>query len=140
MIFIKKTIVDFKEFVKEYTNSPYYNGGWVKKVDSVDLTKSNGYCFVGDFITKEGLVEIEPGYYIICDIEGSRHHPEKSYLFVKVSENGDINEVFDDGWIYGRDWALKLRDRINQIINKKTESVFNVKEYWDGLELTIDQR
>ena len=117
----KKVKVNFKEITREIEaeeekNDIYYNGGWVKEVKSVDQTKSNGYAFEGDFVGKSGLVDVEPGYFVICNISGSRKHKQKRYFFVKVNLDGSFESIFEQA-ITGRDWALQVRDEIAELVN-----------------------
>ena len=117
----KKVKVNFKEITREIEESGekqdiYYNGGWVKEVKSVDQTKADGYCFEGDFVERSGLVDIVPGYFVICNISGSRKHQERRYFFVKVNLDGSFENLYEDA-IIGRDWALQVRDEIAKLVN-----------------------
>ena len=113
---IQKVKVNFKDYLLENDEDAYYNGGWVKEIKAVDQTKSNGYCFEGNLVTREGLVEVEPGYFVICNISGSRKHQQKRYHFVKVNSKGEIrNELLEI--ITGKDWALQVRDEIAKLVN-----------------------
>lgn len=137
---MKKVIVNFIFYlveIEKYTN-PYYNGGWVKKIDAVDRSKSNGYCFIGDFIPKDRLVEIEPGIYIICTVQGSRKHHRNEYYFVRVTKNGDFEKIL--GKIEGKDWALQARDKIANLPEFKENKEFNPAEFWNDLDLTKEEK
>jgi hypothetical protein len=113
-----KVIVNFADFLETKLNkTPYYNGGWVKTVKGVNKEESTGYCFIGDFVRKEGKVEVEPGYFLICTIDGSRKNPVKLYYFVEVKETGEIEKVLDR--VDGADWALQLRDKVAELINAR---------------------
>lgn len=131
-----KTIVNFGEYLGNFC---YYNGGWVKKIDKIDTTKSNGFCFEGDLVRKEGLVEVEIGIYLICDIQGSRKNQKKFYYVVRVCADGSIETLEEE--ITGRDWALQLRDELLELPELKLQKMsFDPIDFWNQLELSMEQR
>jgi hypothetical protein len=100
---------------REKAGASFYNGGWVKTVTGIDKTKSNGYCFEGDFISgaDKGLTEVDDGFYIVCDIQGSRRHPERNFGLFQV-QGDNVEQVLD--WVQGGDWALQIRDKVADIL------------------------
>ena len=100
---------------REVTGATFYNGGWVKAVTTVDKSKSNGYCFEGDFIqgATDGLAEVGDGLYIVCDVQGSRKHHRKHYAIYEV-QGDEVTQALD--WVQGRDWALQIRDRVAELL------------------------
>lgn len=124
------TIVNWNEAIK----GGFYNGGWVKVVAGVDKSQSNGYCFEGGFISGavDGMVEVDDGLYIVCSIGGSRRNQHKEYAVYKVSGD-EVTQVL--GWVDGRDWALKLRDKVAELLAEEVESVEPVELSADELAL-----
>ena len=108
-------IVNWKDVIKTDNCNNFYNGGWVKEVTGVDTSKSNGYCFEGDFVSgaNKGLVECGDGYYIVCSVEGSRKNQYKDVAMFQIA--GDKVEKIID-WVTGNDWALKIRDRVAELL------------------------
>lgn len=104
---------------KEHTKERFYNGGWVKKVTGVDMSKSNGYCFDGQFVSgaaNNRLTECEDGYYIVCDIGGSRKNQRKNVAVFKIAGE-EVTQVVD--WVEGRDWALQIREKVAELLDEK---------------------
>lgn len=118
------TIVNWRDIVRDSRRdgTAFYNGGWVKAITAVDKGKSNGYCFAGGFISGavDGMVEVEDGLYITCSIAGSRKNQNKEYAVYQVSGD-EVTQVLD--WVDGRDWALKLRDKVAELLAEKVEPV-----------------
>jgi hypothetical protein len=115
---------------REVTKASFYNGGWVKSVTAVDKSQSNGYCFEGDFISgaEQGLTEVGDGFYIVCDVQGSRKHHRKYYAVYEV-QGDEVTQVLD--WVQGRDWALQIRDRVADLLAERTGQ--------EPAELTADE-
>jgi len=110
-------IINWKETIYDENGYNFYNGGWVKRVDSVDTSKSNGYAFEGDFVqnAKSGLTECSDGFYIICSMEGSRKNQSKKVAAYEIAGE-KLNKVID--WVSGNDWALQIRDRVAKLLNE----------------------
>lgn len=66
---------------------------WIKKIDIIDDTKTNGYAFQGEFlnINNENLVEIDSYVIEVCGHE--------LWLY-KVKNDGDQNKEFLEGGTY----------------------------------------
>lgn len=99
-------------------NSPImYNGGWIKKVISVDQSKTNGYAFAGEFLSgvDTGVVEMTDGIYIVCSVDGSRSRQEKNVSVWRVTGDELTQEI---DWVTGRDWALQVRDRVADLLSQ----------------------
>ena len=120
-------IINWKEIIDQDNGNCFYNGGWVKKVTSVDKTKSNGYAFDGEFVNpKDGLSECGNGYYIICSVEGSRKSQVKMVAVFEI--NGDTVEKVID-WVEGNDWALKIRDKVAELLEAPKPEVNPLAAY-----------
>lgn len=132
----KHVIVNFAHFLE--SKDVYYNGGWVKKIDSINKELQNGYCFEGDFVRKSGLVEVQIGIYLICDIQGSRKNQKKYYYFGRLQENGEFEVIKK---VTGIDWVLKVRDMLLELPEfKEQKEFFDPISYWENLDLNEGQR
>lgn len=63
------------------------NGGWLKTVEELDKSVTNGFSLVGDFIEAgdfEG--EYSEGIYLDCNIEGSAKKPQKDYRLFRFRD------------------------------------------------------
>jgi hypothetical protein len=96
-----------KEVVDGYTR---YNGGWIKTIEQIDKSKTNGYSLVGEFC-KSGLQWMSPGVYLDCSIGGSRKNQRYVYTVFALREDGATVAYNDDAitvWGRGGDWAVRL--------------------------------
>jgi len=111
-------ILNWQEVIYDDTaDYAFYNGGWVKKVKRVDKSKTNGYAFEGTFINPiDGLSECRDGIYIVCSIEGSRKHQKKCVAVFRIKDD-KVTKVID--WVEGGDWALKIRDRVAELLGQE---------------------
>lgn len=114
-------ILNWKEIIQDDTGDyEFYNGGWVKEVTGVDKSKSNGYAFEGRFVNPiNGLSECGDGLYIVCSIEGSRRRHKKCVAVFEI-KNDKVTKAID--WVEGNDWALKIRDRVAELLNQPKEN------------------
>ena len=70
---------------------------WLKKVDSVDLSKTNGYAFSGNFVQNE--VELSEGNIIIEKYpHGSVKNNYFSWIIYQVKENPTAKEIEIDNF------------------------------------------
>lgn len=119
-------------------------GGWLKTVEGLDKTVTNGYSIEGNFI-KAGSYseEIPNGLYLDCNKEGKKSKPKSDYRLIKV-DNGSlilIDTVFNGK----KNWAVDLWDSIaeeldtdyienesdqilNMILNKTGKNIKLLKE------------
>jgi len=63
------------------------NGGWLKTIEELDKSVTNGYSLVGDFI-KAGNFEAEysEGLYLDCNKEGSEKKPQIDYRLFRFKD------------------------------------------------------
>ncbi|HDL01162.1 MAG TPA: hypothetical protein ENH23_02905 [candidate division Zixibacteria bacterium] len=87
-----------------------YNGGWVKRVEGLDKTRTDGYSIKGQFVGGDlnRLLIWDDGLYLDCDIRGSRKNQEKYYTLFVV-ENNKVTVLAETG---GKDWAVNLWEPI----------------------------
>jgi len=96
-----------REHVKKYTR---YNGGWIKTIEQIDKSKTNGYSLVGEFL-KSGLQWMSPGVYLDCSKGGSRKNQTSIYTVLALREDGSVVAYNDDTIVEegrGGDWAVRL--------------------------------
>lgn len=108
-------ILNWSDIISADAGYNFYYGGWVKRVDSIDDSKANGYAFIGDFVRRAitGFSECHNGFYLVCSIEGGRRGQVKKVSMWQVS-GAHIERVTD--WVSGEDWALKLRLKAQHIL------------------------
>jgi hypothetical protein len=110
-----------REHVKEYTR---YNGGWIKTIEQIDKSKTNGYSLVGEFC-KSGLQWMSPGVYLDCSIGGSRKYHRRIYTVFALREDGSVVAYNDDTIdVGGRggDWAVRLWPVIERALGEVGET------------------
>jgi len=94
---------------------------WIKTVESVNISKANGYAFEGRWLQFGKKAELEIGSLILCYRElGTRKNHEPKVTVFRVEEDGRLSSVLETtGW----SWALDLRDRVAEILaeNKKDD-------------------
>jgi len=97
---------------------------WAKILEGVDKSKSNGYAFIGKFISLSSRknkvkYELEVGTIIMVYAEvGSRKYHKPSITLYEVLENGELEEIYYK-LCSGYSWALEVRDEIYEILKKK---------------------
>lgn len=86
---------------------------WIKRLDSVDTSQSNGYAFIGDFARFEATVEVPEGTYFLVYVEQSSatrlYGRNVSLLRVQGEELTQVEAWNLDA---SAGWALKVRDEI----------------------------
>jgi len=105
------------ENVKAFTR---YNGGWIKKIDGIDKSKTNGYSLVGEFV-KAGIQWMTPGVYLDCSKGGSRKNVRYVYTVFVLKEDGTVTAYNDDQIAVegrGGDWAVRLWPVIGRALEK----------------------
>ncbi len=95
---------------------------WRKLLEKVDVTKDNGYAFVGEWLRVGEKAELELGVFVLCyDEEGSMKNWYPSIELLKVTEEG-LKQVYEYiGATRERSWALGCRDEIQDIIAEDQE-------------------
>ncbi|MBP1308949.1 hypothetical protein JOD82_001969 [Paenibacillus sp. 1182] len=90
---------------------------WAKRVTKVDVTKTNGFAFIGDFIKVNQLVEVREGDYILVyeEVGSAAHH--KLYVTLYQIQNGEQVVAVEE--VSGMDWALQIRDEVAALVNNQ---------------------
>lgn len=99
---------------------------WAKEVTAVDITKTNGYAFVGPFINRGSVeIELKPTLFIVMTCAGSMKYHTETYRVVTMDAEGHFTPTD----IYTTDskpgWALRIRDTVADLlteINQPTAS------------------
>ena len=86
---------------------------WAKVVSSVDHAKTNGYAFEGEFLPKDGEVELVEGDVILSVAYfGSRKNGEYEAQIILV-ENGKLEVKHEDKWKN----IITIREKVAELIN-----------------------
>ena len=87
------------------------HGGWLKTVEELDKSVTNGYSRVGDFV-KAGDFEEEysEGLYLDCNKEGTAKKPQQDYRLFRFRD-GKVRllDMVIDG---SQGWACELWDAV----------------------------
>jgi hypothetical protein len=92
---------------------------WYKKVNGVDVEKSNGYALDGDFLNARQEYDLEVGSIIVeCRPGGSVKHQEKTGYIYVVGKDG-VEEI-DGSWDWKNEF-LSFRDRVCELLNAEKD-------------------
>ena len=62
-------------------------GGWLKTVEELDKSISNGYSLVGDFVRAGNFeAEYSEGVYLDCNKEGTSKKPQQDYRLFRFKD------------------------------------------------------
>jgi hypothetical protein len=82
---------------------------WIKSVDSIDKTKTNGYSHVGNFVN-DGPYWYSPGQpLVVCSLQGS-----KAYSLLTFDTDGTCNILLKT--YAGHDYAVKMWSLIEKAL------------------------
>lgn len=89
---------------------------WIKRVDSIDKAKENGYCFEGAWINDKTIeIENKNMVFIVAGTSGSRKYATTHYRVVILKggklEATDITADSNDAG-----WALLIRDKVAELL------------------------
>ena len=90
-----------------------YNGGWIRRIDTVNEKMTTGYSLVGEF-AGEGLTWHKPGLYLDCSIGGSRKNQKYQYSLFILGQDGvaKYHDALEIRWGKGGDWAVCMWDAV----------------------------
>jgi hypothetical protein len=90
-----------------------YNGGWIRRIDTVNEKMTTGYSLVGEF-AREGLTWHKPGLYLDCSIGGSRKNQKYQYSLFILGQDGVAKylDALEIRWGKGGDWAVCMWDAV----------------------------
>ena len=92
---------------------------WAKPVKRVDMSLSNGYCFIGDFVPDGTIeVEIKPTVFLVMTSSGSRKYQVNCYNIVVMDAEGNLTatDIQTDGQTRG--WALRIRQQVADLLKE----------------------
>lgn len=90
---------------------------WAKVLESVDITKPNGYAFVGNWLRRGEKAELPIGSFVLTyDEPGSMKNWYPVVKLYRVTPDGLEVALEYEGEIRERSWALAVRDRIAEIL------------------------
>lgn len=128
-----KTIID----LEKYGDSRFKN--WAKILTSVDTSKSNGYCFEGEFIQMGRKHELEIGSFILIYTEsGSRNYHSPCVQLYKVNNDSNLEHLYSKNCPSMNGWALEVRDNIAKIVNE--QNVPSPLEQFSNNEILAEAR
>lgn len=91
-------------------------GGWLKTIEELDKTVTNGYSLVGDFVKAEDFEgEYMEGIYLDCNKEGNAKKPQIDYRLFRL-----------------RDGKVRL---IDLVIDAQKNCA---QDFWDAVEDEIE--
>ena len=112
-----KMIINWKETITEIDPDIKFRsqGGWLKTIEELDKSVTNGYSLVGDFV-KSGDFENEysDGLYLDCNKEGSAKKPQTDYRLFRF-KNGKIR-LLDLVIDAQKNWAQNLWNAVEDEI------------------------
>jgi len=90
------------------------SGGWLKTIEQLDKSVSNGYSLVGDFVKSGDFEEEYPdGLYLDCNKEqGKKKKAQNDYRLFRLY-NGELRllDMIIDG---DNSWACEFWDTIEE--------------------------
>ncbi|MBT8198162.1 MAG: hypothetical protein KJP12_02445 [Acidimicrobiia bacterium] len=106
---------------------------WAKVVTFVDVSKTNGWAFEGDFIADGGVQDVESGSVILVYGErGSRGNPHSLAAVFIANPDGTLSRHLE---AEGRAWARTLRDEVAELLLQ--DAPIQAKP-WDPALLSYD--
>ena len=96
-----------------------YNGGWIRRIDTVNEKMTTGYSLVGEF-AGEGLTWHKPGLYLDCSIGGSRKNQKYQYSLFILGQDGVAKylDALEIRWGKGGDWAVCMWYAVYAALNE----------------------
>jgi hypothetical protein len=110
-------LINMHSVAKNLSSYSRYNGGWIRRVDSLDLSFTDGRSIVGKRCENKKEWN-RPGLYIDCSIDGSRQNQIMHHTLFELKTDGNVSEIV---MIYDSDdWAVELWDLIEAYQNYNT--------------------
>ena len=93
---------------------------WAKHVGKVDVSKDNGFAFLGRFLTMGAKADLPQGSYVLVyDERGSMKNWYAHVTLYQVTGTGDLTPTGVEAQVFhGKMWALEVRDAIAALVNK----------------------
>lgn len=96
---------------------------WAKHLTGVDISKSDGHAFDGDFLRQDDRAELAVGSYVLTyDQVGSMKNWAPLVILFEVMADGKLAEIYRyKGGLVEMGWALGCRDAIAKIVTSKKD-------------------
>lgn len=89
---------------------------WAKVVSFVDVSKSDGWAFEGEFIADGGIQDVPAGSVILVYGEkGSRGSPNSLAAAFIANADGTLSRHAESS---GRAWARTIRDEVAELLER----------------------
>ena len=112
---------------------------WAKVLESVDVSKPNGYAFIGNWLRRGERAELTVGSYVLTyDEPGSMKNWYPVVTLYRVTPDGLEAVLEYEGEIGERSWALAVRDRIAEILAESQGEVPNPLAGYSDEELITE--
>ncbi|MDX1689692.1 MAG: hypothetical protein R3290_01585 [Acidimicrobiia bacterium] len=100
---------------------------WAKVVDFVDVTKSDGWAYEGEFVADGGIQDLDaPCVLLVYGESGSRGNPQQEARAYVVDTDGTLSLRQT---ATGRAWARTLRDTVADLVD--TAPIEAAAKPWD---------
>ena len=112
---------------------------WAKQLTGVDVKKTDGYAFLGDFLKLGRKAELDVGSFILFyDEEGSTKCHEPFVQVCEVTLDGSFEQLV---FTSGKSWALNIRDKVAKLFeatSKHSKLIARKAELESELEKVVD--
>lgn len=89
---------------------------WAKVVEFVDVSKSDGWAYEGEFVAVGGIQDLDaPCVLLVYGEKGSRANPQQEARAYAVNTDGTLSL---HGTAAGRAWARTLRDTVAELLER----------------------
>ncbi len=100
---------------------------WAKVVTNVDVEKTGGWAYEGDFVAAGGVQDLPaPCVLVVYGERGSRANPQVEARAYLANADGTLSM---HGVATGRAWARTLRDTVAELLD--VEACLPVARAWD---------
>ena len=90
---------------------------WAKIVDFVDVSKSDGWAYEGEFVAVGGIQDLDaPCVLLVYGEKGSRGNPQQEARAYTVNTDGTLS-LHETA--VGRAWARTLRDTVAELLDRE---------------------
>ena len=104
---------------------------WAKVVTFVDVSRSTGWAFEGDFIATGGIQDVAAGSVIVVyGQKGSRANPTPHAAVYRAHPDGTVSL---EGEAKGRAWARTLRDTVQRLLEDDGQEPLTALEWQPDL-------
>jgi hypothetical protein len=114
--------------------------GWIKKVESVDPSKKDGYAFNGYFLNENAETDEEVGAVLLrVDPEGSQRRNYQTGHVLRVAGDGELIESTPSNLNWRNDF-LTIRDSVVTELDWKNKAEQNEHDHPGELSTYTDEQ